>query len=128
MSLTRLLLGRRLATSELSDKKLGVLAGVAALGLDALASSAYGPEALLLVLIPLGAAGPRYALPLTLAILALLATLYVSYLQTIAAYPGGGGSYIVARENLGTGAGLWAAAALLIDYVLTVAVGISAGV
>jgi amino acid transporter len=128
MSLVRLLLGRRLATSEQPEHKIGVLAGVPALGLDGLASSAYGPEALLVVLIPLGAAGLRYVGPITLVILVLLTILYFSYRQTIAAYPGGGGSYTVAKENLGTNASLWAAAALMIDYVLNVAVAISAGI
>jgi amino acid transporter len=128
MQLWNLLLGRPLATREQSEQKIGVVAGVAALGLDGLSSAAYGPEALLTVLIPLGAAGMRYAGPITLAIVVLLVILYLSYRQTIAAYPGGGGSYTVAKENLGTTAGLWAAAALLVDYVLNVAVGISAGI
>ena len=99
-----------------------------ALGLDALGSSAYGPEAALTLLIPLGAAGPRYIGPITAVLLVLLALLYFSYRQTIAAYPNGGGSYTVAKENLGANAGLLAAAALMLDYVLNVAVGISAGV
>ncbi len=128
MSLIDLLLGRRLATEEQSERKIGVLAGVPALGLDGLASSAYGPEAMLVVLLPLGAAGLRYVGPITAVILALLALLFLSYRQTIAAYPGGGGSYTVAKENLGIHAGLWAAAALMMDYVLNVAVAISAGV
>jgi amino acid transporter len=128
MSLLRLLLGRPLASSEQSDQKIGVAAGVPALGLDAISSSAYGPEAALTVLLPLGAAGLHYIGPLTLVILSLLAILYVSYRQTIAAYPNGGGSYVVAKDNLGTGAGLLAAAALMLDYVLTAAVGISAGI
>src|SRR5512135_1202186 len=128
MSLIDLLLGRRLATEEQSERKFGVLAGVPALGLDGLASSAYGPEAMLVVLLPLGAAGLRYVGPITVVILALLALLYLSYRQTISAYPGGGGSYTVAKENLGIHAGLWAAAALMMDYVLNVAVAISAGV
>ncbi len=98
------------------------------LGLDALASAAYGPEAALTILIPLGAAGLTFFGPIILIILAILGVLYFSYRQTISAYPNGGGSYTVARENLGTRAGLLAAAALLVDYVLTVAVGISAGV
>jgi amino acid transporter len=123
-----LLLGRRLATREQGERKLGVLAGVPAMGLDGLASSAYGPEAALTLLLPLGAGGPRYLLPITFVLLVLLALLYLSYRQTIAAYPGGAGAYTVAKENLGTNAGLLAAAALMIDYVLNVAVGISAGV
>jgi amino acid transporter len=128
MSLLRFLLGRPLASSEQSEQKIGVVAGVPALGLDAISSSAYGPEAALTVLIPLGAAGLHYIGPLTVAILGLLGLLYVSYRQTIAAYPNGGGSYTVAKDNLGTYPGLLAAAALMLDYVLTVAVGISAGI
>ena len=97
-------------------------------GLDALSSAAYGPEAALTVLLPLGAAGLTFILPITVAIVILLGIVYFSYRQTIAAYPNGGGSYTVARENLGANAGLLAAAALMTDYVLNVAVGISAGV
>src|SRR2546423_9069498 len=128
MSLTSLLLGRPLASSEHEDVKIGPVAGVPAMGLDGLASSAYGPEAALTVLLPLGVAGLRYVGPIMLVILVLLGMLYLSYRQTIAAYPVNGGSYAVAKENLGTWAGLLAAAALMIDYVLNVAVGISAGV
>ena len=128
MSLTSLLLGRPLASSEQEDVKIGPVAGVPAMGLDGLTSSAYGPEAALTVLLPLGAAGLAYVGPITLVILVLLGMLYLSYRQTIAAYPVNGGSYTVARENLGTWVGLLAAAALMIDYVLNVAVGISAGV
>src|SRR5215208_3667321 len=128
MALKRLIFGRRLATHEQDEQKIGVAAGVPAIGLDALASSSYGPEAALAILIPLGAAGLHYIGPIILVILALLAILYVSYRQTIAAYPTGGGSYTVAKENLGTTAGLLAASALMIDYVLNVAVAISAGV
>jgi amino acid transporter len=128
MQLLNLLLGRSLATREQSEQKIGVVAGVAALGLDGLSSAAYGPEALLAILIPLGAAGLRYLGPVTLVIVGLLTVLYFSYRQTIAAYPGGGGSYTVAKANLGTTAGLWAAAALMVDYILNVAVGISAGI
>jgi amino acid transporter len=128
MSILRLLLGRRLATDEQAERKIGVISGVPALGLDGLASSAYGPEALLTILIPIGAASLYYVGPLILVILALLATLYFSYRQTIGAYPSGGGSYTVATENLGTTPGLLAAAALMIDYILNVAVAISAGV
>src|SRR3978361_1185274 len=126
MSWKTFLLGRRLANREQDERKLGVLAGVPALGLDGLASSAYGPEAALTLLLPLGIVGPRYILPITLVLLTLLALLYISYRQTITAYPGGGGAYTVARENLGVNAGLLAAAALMIDYVLNVAVGIPA--
>ena len=128
MQLLNLLLGRPLATREQSGQKIGVVAGVAALGLDGLSSAAYGPEALLTVLIPLGAAGLGHVGPITLSIVGLLTLLYLSYRQTIAAYPGGGGSYTVAKENLGTTASLWSAAALMVDYILNVAVGISAGI
>jgi amino acid transporter len=97
-------------------------------GLDALSSAAYGPEAALTVLLPLGAGGLRFILPITGAIVVLLGIVYISYRQTISAYPSGGGSYTVAHENLGAKPGLLAAAALMTDYVLNVAVGISAGV
>ncbi|MGD0141089.1 MAG: APC family permease [Tepidisphaeraceae bacterium] len=128
MSVVDFCFGRRLASDEQSGQKIGVLSGLPALGLDGLSSSAYGPEAALTIMLPLGAVGLNYILPITGVILALLAMLYVSYRQTIAAYPVNGGSYTVARENLGIWASLFAAAALMIDYVLTVAVGISAGV
>src|SRR3954452_16403418 len=128
MTVMNLILGRPLASSEQEDVKIGVVAGVPAMGLDGLTSSAYGPEAALTILLPLGAVGLRYIGPITLVILALLAMLYFSYRQTIAAYPVNGGSYTVAKENLGVWAGLLAAAALMLDYVLNVAVGISAGV
>ncbi len=127
-SFARLLLGRPLANREAKEQKLGVFAGVPAMGLDGLGSASYGPEAALTVLAGTGAAGLAFIGPLTWAILALLTILWISYWQTIAAYPNNGGSYIVARENLGTGAGLLAAAALMVDYLLNVAVGISAGV
>lgn len=128
MSLISLVFGRPLASHEQQETKIGVVAGVPAMGLDGLTSSAYGPEAALTILLPLGAVGLAYIGPITLVILALLAILYFSYRQTIAAYPVNGGSYTVAKENLGTWPGLLAAAALMIDYVLNVAVGISAGV
>jgi len=128
MSWKSIFLGRRLATDEQAEQKIGIWAGVPALGLDGLGSSAYGPEAALTILIPLGAAGLRYIGPLTGLLLVLLVLLYVSYRQTITAYPTGGGAYTVAKENLGVNAGLLAASALMIDYVLNVAVGISAGI
>ena len=123
-----LLLGRPLATSEERAEHIGPIAGIPIFGLDALSSAAYGPEAALTLLIPLGLMGVREIVPISLAILGLLILVYFSYRQTIEAYPRGGGSYTVATENLGDGAGLLAAAALMIDYVLTAAVGISAGV
>jgi len=121
-------LGRRLASHEEESQKIGPLLGLPLLGLDALASAAYGPEAALTLLLPLGILGLAYIGPITLVILALLAVLYFSYRQTTSAYPTGGGSYTVARENLGVQAGLGAAAALMLDYILNVAVGIAAGV
>jgi amino acid transporter len=128
MSVIDTILGRPLASSEAGTQRIGSAAGVATFGLDALSSAAYGPEAALTVLLPLGAAGLAFILPITVAIVVLLGVVFVSYRQTIAAYPNGGGSYTVARENLGTNAGILAAAALMTDYVLNVAVGISAGV
>jgi amino acid transporter len=123
-----LLFGRPLATSEERAEHIGPIAGIPVFGLDALSSAAYGPEAALTLLIPLGLLGVHYIVPISLAIVSLLIVVYMSYRQTIEAYPHGGGSYTVASQNLGEGAGLLAAAALMIDYVLTAAVGISAGV
>lgn len=128
MALTDWLLGRSLATDEEGEQRVGVIAGIPMLGLDALGSAAYGPEAALALLIPLGAAGLAYIGPISTLIIILLFVVYFSYRQTIAAYPHGGGSYTVAKENLGVTAGLLAASALMLDYVLVVAVGISAGV
>jgi amino acid transporter len=128
MSFLDLLLGKPLANWEETGERIGPAAGIPIFGLDALSSAAYGPEAALTLLIPLGLLGVAYIVPISAAIIILLTIVYFSYRQTIDAYPGGGGSYTVARENLGEGAGLLAAAALLIDYVLTAAVGISAGV
>jgi amino acid transporter len=123
-----LLFGRPLATSEERAEHIGPIAGIPVFGLDALSSAAYGPEAALTLLIPLGMMGVAYIVPVSTAIVILLAIVFFSYRQTIEAYPQGGGSYTVASQNLGEGAGLLAAAALMIDYVLTAAVGISAGV
>jgi len=128
MSILDLLLGKPLASDEARAECIGTTAGIPIFGLDALSSAAYGPEAALTLLLPLGAMGVAYMVPISTAIIILLTIVYFSYRQTIAAYPGGGGSYTVARQNLGVGAGLLAAAALMIDYVLVVAVGISAGV
>ena len=128
MSLITLLLGRRLANREAEGRKIGAFEGIPAMGLDGLGSASYGPEAMLTVLAVVGTAGLGAVQPITWAILALLAILCFSYWQTIAAYPSNGGSYTVARENLGHNAGLLAAAALMVDYMLNVAVGISAGV
>src|SRR5271170_709355 len=128
MAFLDILLGKPLATSDERAEQIGTSAGIPIFGLDALSSAAYGPEAALTLLIPLGALGVAYIVPLSASIIVLLTIVYFSYRQTIAAYPGGGGSYTVASENLGTFPGLLAAAALMIDYILVVAVGISAGV
>ena len=128
MYLGKFLLGRRLASTEKSEQKIGALAGLPTFGLDGLASSAYGPEAALTILLPLGAAGLRLIEPITLAILGLLLILCISYWQTIAAYPNAGGSYAVTKDNFGANVSLLAGVALLLDYVLNVAVGISSGI
>ncbi|HXX52543.1 MAG TPA: APC family permease [Xanthobacteraceae bacterium] len=127
-ALVRFVLGRQLANRELRTREIGVAEGVPALGLDGLSSTAYGPEAALTILGAAGAAGLADLGPLMLAILVLLGILFVSYWQTIEAYPKSGGAYTVSQANLGVNASLLAAAALMIDYVLNVAVGISAGV
>src|ERR1700731_1347502 len=128
MGFIDVLFGRPLASSEDEGQRITPLQGIPTFGLDALSSAAYGPEAALTILLPLGLLGVRYIVPLTAAIIALLVIVYFSYRQTIAAYPMGGGSYTVAKENLGSGTGLLAGAALSIDYLLNLAVGISAGI
>lgn len=128
MSILDFLIGRPIATSDERAEQIGVTKGIPIFGLDALSSAAYGPEAALTLLIPLGVAGLNYILSVSFSIIILLLIVFFSYRQTIEAYPGGGGSYTVAHENLGTFAGLLAAAALMIDYMLTAAVGISAGI
>jgi len=128
MKLVELLLGQPLATEDEKAERIGAAKGIPIFGLDALSSAAYGPEAALTILIPLGIAGAAYIVPISLSIIILLGIVYFSYRQTIMAYPQGGGSYTVASENLGEWAGLLAAASLMVDYVLTAAVGISAGV
>src|SRR6202022_4140115 len=128
MNILALLVGKPLATSEERAEQIGPAKGIPIFGLDSLSSAAYGPEAALTLLIPLGFLGLRYIIPITTAIITLLVIVYFSYRQTIAAYPGGGGSYTVARFNLGARPSLLAAAALLRDYILTARGGISAGV
>lgn len=128
MGLVNVLFGRPLASSEDEGERITPTQGIPTFGLDALSSAAYGPEAALTILLPLGLVGVRYIVPLTAAVIGLLAIVYFSYRQTIAAYPNGGGSYTVAKENLGNQAGVLAGAALMIDYLLNVAVGISAGI
>ncbi|HEV2730439.1 MAG TPA: hypothetical protein VGV15_10455, partial [Terriglobales bacterium] len=115
-SIFDLLFGRRLSSEEDVREQIGPAAGIPVFGLDALSSAAYGPEAALTILIPLGVAGLAYILPISLTIIVLLSIVYFSYRQTIAAYPNGGGSYIVATANLGQRAGLLAGAALMLDY------------
>ncbi len=128
MNILDAIIGKPIKTSDERAEQIGVREGIPIFGLDALSSAAYGPEAALSLLIPLGLLGVQYIIPISAAIITLLVIVYFSYRQTIAAYPSGGGSYTVARFNLGAFAGLLAAAALLTDYILTAAVGISAGV
>ncbi len=118
----------RQPSNRADRNKLTVATGLAGLSLDALASVAYGPEAVVLVLAAAGGTGLGMTLPVTLAIAVLLAVLVASYRQVIAAYPDGGGAYAVAKTHLGRRAGLTAAASLVLDYVLNVAVSIAAGV
>src|ERR1700689_3816881 len=128
MSLFDVVVGKPLPTTEERAEHIGPISGIPVFGLDALSSAAYGPEAALTLLIPLGFAGIEQIVPISFAIIGLLAIVFFSYRQTIDAYPNGGGSYTVASENLREQAGLLAAAALMIDYILNAAVGIAAGV
>src|ERR1035438_8128112 len=128
MNILDVVVGKPIKTTDERAEQIGAIQGVPIFGLDGLSSAAYGPEAALSLLIPLGLMGVRYIVPVSAAIITLLVIVYFSYRHTIAAYPSGGGSYTVARFNLGARAGLLAAAALLADYILTAAVGISAGV
>ncbi len=127
-SLRRLLLGDPLATWQAKHERLTNAKALAVFSSDALSSVAYATEEILFVLLPAGMAGLSLSIPIALAIAALLWIVGSSYYQTIHAYPKGGGSYIVTKDNLGPLPGLVAAAALLTDYVLTVAVSIAAGV
>ncbi len=128
LDISRLLIGRPLKPGEAGRDEITAPEGLAALSLDALTSVAYGPQAIILVLLAAGTGGLRLLLPITVAIVALLAILVLSYTQVIDAYPGGGGAYAVSLENLGRGWARLAAAALIIDYVLTVAVSVAAGI
>jgi amino acid transporter len=127
-SLWRVLVGPPLRSRDLSREQITPVEGLPALSLDALTSVAYGPEAIIAVLAVAGAGALHLVLPITIAIVALLAILVFSYRQVIDAYPGGGGAYAVSRANFGPGASLVAGAALVVDYTLTVAVSIAAGV
>ena len=121
------LLGRPLPRSSAKDERLPNLQALPILSSDALSSVAYATEAALGILILGGSAALRLSLPITVAIIALITIVVLSYRQAISAYPKGGGSYVVARDNLGRNVGLVAAAALLIDYTLTAAVSLMAG-
>ena len=124
----RVLVGPPLRARDISREQITPVEGLPALSLDALTSVAYGPEAIIVVLAAAGAGALHLVLPITIAIVALLAILVFSYRQVIDAYPGGGGAYAVSRDNFGPGASLVAGAALVVDYTLTVAVSIAAGV
>jgi amino acid transporter len=128
MSVGDIIFGKRLTTAAERTERISMVSGVPILGLDALSSAAYGPEAALTILLPLGMVGVHLIAPILGAVVVVMTIVCLSYRQTIVAYPGGGGSYTVAKENLGPTVGLVAASALLLDYVLNVAVGISAGV
>ncbi|WP_243371657.1 APC family permease [Geotalea sp. SG265] len=128
MSFGELLFGKRLKSDEEQTEQLSTVSGIPVVGLDALASAAYGPEAALTVLLVLGNSGSGYITPISGFIIVLLMLVALSYRQTIPAYPQGGGSFTVAKENLGVLPGLLAGTALCIDYVLNVAVATSAGV
>src|SRR5579872_2729668 len=128
MLVRRALLGRPIASSAQAGERLSNPAAIGAFGLDALSSVAYGPDEILYVLLLAGTTGLALDVPIAAAIAALLAIVAFSYRQTIYAYPKGGGSFTVASENLGRGAGLVAAAALTVDYLTTVAVSVTAGV
>jgi hypothetical protein len=127
-SLKDLLIGPPLPTRQLAEKRLNKIRALATFSPDALSSIAYANEEIYLGLVVAGSAGLLLAWPIGLAIAALLTVVALSYFQTIHGYPSGGGSWIVARSNLGIGPGLVAAAALLIDYLLTAAVSLTAGV
>jgi len=127
--LKRLLVGRPLPSAEEEHRRLLKIIGLAVFSSDAISSTAYATEEILHVLVPrAGMEALEYLIPISLVVIVLLTIVGLSYRQTILAYPGGGGSYTVSRENLGTGPSLVAAGSMLTDYVLTVAVSISAGV
>ncbi len=124
----RLLFGRPLASDEEAEERLSVPKALAVFSSDNLSSVAYATEAIMFTLLAAGTSAFWLTIPISVLIVAILGIIVISYRQTIRAYPTGGGSYIVAKENLGTVAGLVAAAALLVDYVLTVSVSVAAGV
>ncbi|MFI5756260.1 APC family permease [Streptomyces sp. NPDC051569] len=127
LRLRRAVLGAPLKSTAIARERMRKIVALPVLSADALSSVAYGPEALLAVLVLAGTAGLRYSVPVSLAIVFLMLAVGASYRQTIRAYPHGGGSYIVATDNLGRVPGLVAAAGLMTDYILTVAVSVSSG-
>lgn len=127
-SWTTWLIGRPLASAQAAEERIGKLVGLAVFSSDALSSVAYGPQEMMMVLVLAGMGSLQLAIPLLLTVVGLLAILTFSYEQTIHTYPNGGGAYIVARDNLGEKPAQVAAASLLMDYILTVAVSISSAV
>ena len=127
MTIKRFLIGRPLKSTELGEQKLNKTKALAILSSDALSSVAYGPEQILIVLVLLGTVAFWYSIPIAIGVLILLTALILSYRQIIFAYPHGGGAYVVSKENLGVNPGLIAGGSLLVDYILTVAVSVSAG-
>src|ERR1041384_4472444 len=127
-AIKRLLVGRAKRTEQAVHERLAKKTALAVFSSDALSSVAYSTEAILLVLLAAGSMAIGYLVPIVVGICILLGILTLSYRQTIHAYPSGGGAYIVAKDNLGTPPGLVAGASLLVDYILTVAVSVSAGV
>src|SRR5436309_10374793 len=126
--LKRLFVGTPLPTAQSRHERLGKAIALPVFASDAPASVAYATEEILLVLVQAGTVALSYSIPISIAIAVLIAIVVSSYRQTIRAYPQGGGAYIVSKDNLGVPAGLIAGAALLIDYVLTVAVSVAAGI
>ena len=127
LNIKRLLIGRPLKSNELGEQKLNKTKALAILSSDALSSVAYGPEQILIVLAVLGTVAFWYSIPIAVGVLILLTALILSYRQIIFAYPQGGGAYVVSKSNLGVTSGLIAGGSLLVDYILTVAVSVSAG-
>ncbi|MED3561540.1 APC family permease [Bacillus xiapuensis] len=126
-SIKRFLIGRPLKSAALGEQKLNILKALAILSSDALSSVAYGTEQILIVLATISVIAFWYSIPIAVGVLFLLAALIISYRQIIFTYPHGGGAYVVSKENLGENAGLIAGGSLLVDYILTVAVSVSAG-
>lgn len=126
-SFKRFLIGRPLKSAALGEQKLNIFKALAILSSDALSSVAYGTEQILLVLATISVIAFWYSIPIAVGVLFLLAALILSYRQIIYSYPHGGGAYVVSKENLGENAGLVAGGSLLVDYILTVAVSVSAG-